>query len=443
MKRHFLLALILSVAASLVTFSAFAQSGRKSSPAVPVTIDTRPASVLYEEASGYVRQKVAEYQRNHVPIDRQLSDQTVREQSEVAARHAQQLSTRTNLVIEDYYFLGLLYGLADEDQKALEAYQRFLTDAKDAKSERLQLARLAVIPILSRIGLTDDAEKYLGQYLKSEPQRIEQRLRAETEIAASYRALSKRELALGHAQEAFKAVKAYQPKTAAERVERRQAFLVVSQLLSGLYRDLERKDEAAAVLNDVRRIALELPSSNLYRKALTGLLDLGIPFEAIKPIEAADAPSTPAPDLNVKEWLDQPTVRLADLRGKVVLLDYWAHWCGPCIKTFPYLSKWHQAYAGKGLVVIGVTKYYGQAGGRPLNQTEEFGYLQQFKRKFKLPYGFAIADNDENDIAYGVGSYPSTFLLDRKGRVRFITIGSSKAESEVLEKMIEAVLQEK
>jgi thiol-disulfide isomerase/thioredoxin len=443
MKRHFLLALIVCAAAFIVTFNAFAQSGRKSSPAVPVTIDTRPASVLYEEASGYVRQKVAEYQRNHVPIDRQLSDQTYREQREAAARHAQQLSTRTNLSVEDYYFLGLLYGLANEDQKALEAYQRFLTDAKDAKSERLQLARLAVIPILSRSGLTEDAEKYLDQYLKSEPQRIEQRLRAETEIAASYRALSKRELALGHAQEAFKAVKGYQPKTAAEKVERRQALMVVSQMLSGLYRDLDRKDEAVAVLNEVRRIALELPSGSVYRKALTGLLDLGIPFETIKPIEAADAPSTPAPELDIKEWLDQPTVRLADLRGKVVLLDYWAHWCGPCIRTFPHLSKWHQAYADKGLVVIGVTKYYGEAQGRRVNQTEEFVYLQQFKKKFKLPYGFAISDNDENDIAYGVGSYPTSFLLDRKGRVRFITIGASKVESDVLEKMIEAVMQEK
>ncbi len=443
MKRQFLLALIVSVAVSLVTFHAFAQSGRKSSPAVPVTIDTRPASVLYEEANGYVRQKVAEYQRNHVPIDRQLSDQTYREQREAAARHAQQLSARTNLAGEDYFFLGLLYGLADEDEKALEAYQRFLTEAKDAKSERLQLARLAVIPILSRRGLTEDAEKHLAQYLKSEPQRIEQRMRAETEIAVSYRALSKRELALGHALEAFKAVKAYQPKTAAEKTERRQALMVVSQLLSGIYRDLDRKDEAVAVLNEIRRIALELPSSNLYRKALTGLLDLGVQFDTIKPIDPADAPSTPAPELNIKQWLDQPTVRLADLRGKVVLLDYWAHWCGPCIRTFPHLSKWHQVYADKGLVVIGVTKYYGEAQGRRMNQTEEFGYLQQFKKKFKLPYGFAIADNDENDITYGVGSYPSTFLLDRKGRVRFITIGASKTESDVLEKMIETVLQEK
>ena len=63
----------------------------------------------------------------------------------------------------------------------------------------------------------------------------------------------------------------------------------------------------------------------------------------------------PLPDL---DWVNGSAMTDEDLKGKVVLLDFWAVWCGPCIATIPHLRDWHENYSDKGLEVIGVTSYY-------------------------------------------------------------------------------------
>jgi len=125
-----------------------------------------------------------------------------------------------------------------------------------------------------------------------------------------------------------------------------------------------------------------------------------------------------------------------------VVVDFWAPWCGPCRVTFPRLQKWHESYKAKGLVILGVTNFLGHAEGKELTRAQELDYLRNFKRTFRLPYGFAIADSDENDRNYAVSSIPTTFLIDRRGVVRFITIGSGEAESAAINKMIKKLLDE-
>src|SRR5262245_30293331 len=65
-----------------------------------------------------------------------------------------------------------------------------------------------------------------------------------------------------------------------------------------------------------------------------------------------------AAPLVAKSWVNGTPVTDADLKGKVVVLDFWAIWCGPCINTFPHLREWNAKYGDKGLVMIGVTSYY-------------------------------------------------------------------------------------
>jgi peroxiredoxin len=69
-------------------------------------------------------------------------------------------------------------------------------------------------------------------------------------------------------------------------------------------------------------------------------------------------------------------------------------------------------------------------------------YLRDFKKKFELPYGIAVADSGDNDSHYGVSSIPSAFLIDRRGVVRYIALGSDKQEETALSAMIEKLLQE-
>lgn len=442
MKRHFAILLLMFAAFSCASIQISAQSGRKN--AALTARDMRAASAIYEDANGYVERKFDEYAQKRVPYDKQLEERTYRERRETAARSAEQLSARTNLAGDDLYYLGLLYRLAENDDKALDAFRRYLAGVPaSGEAEHAQLARIDAISIAARKKLFEEAEKFLAEYSKGEPQQIVERIRVEMELATAYHRENKLEQSLAHSSEAFKVVKLFEPKTEVEQKQKRLALGVIPQLVSQTYLELERTDEAVAVLNDARRLALAIPSASLYRKALVGLLDMGRPFESIKAIDRAEAPTTTAPELVVKEWMDRSPIKLSDLRGNVVLLDFWAHWCGPCIASFPRLSKWHEKYKDRGLVILGVTKYFGEGGGRSLKPEEELTYLRQFKKRHRLLYGFAISDTEDNDFSYGVSSFPSAFLLDRKGIVRFITIGGSAIEGKVMEEMIQKLLDEK
>ena len=157
--------------------------------------------------------------------------------------------------------------------------------------------------------------------------------------------------------------------------------------------------------------------------------------------EVASTP-TALPDIVASQWIDQSPVKLSALRGQVVLLDFWAHWCGPCRYTFPRLQRWHEAYKDKGLVILGVTNYFGHVEGRKVTPAEELAYLRTFKKTNRLPYGFAVADTGINDMNYGVFSIPMSFLIDREGKVRYISTGVNEQELAALDKRIRKLFDE-
>ena len=134
-----------------------------------------------------------------------------------------------------------------------------------------------------------------------------------------------------------------------------------------------------------------------------------------------------APDFTLTDTQGHE-VTLSGYKGKVVLLDFWATWCGACQFEVPWYSEFAKKYGDKGLAVVGVSMdKEGMAAVKP--------YMEQKKMEYTVVLG-----NDELVPQFGLKTIPVTWLIDREGRVAIVHVGMVDRES--FEGNIQKLLQE-
>ena len=142
----------------------------------------------------------------------------------------------------------------------------------------------------------------------------------------------------------------------------------------------------------------------------------------------------PAPDLAAGDWINSEPLELNDLRGRVVLIDFWTFGCYNCRNTLPFIKGWHDRYRDKGLTVVGV-------------HSPEFDYekkVENLRREvtsLEIHYP-VVSDNDYKTWdAYNVAAWPTLFLLDKQGRIRWMHVGEGNYDK--TEQLIQKLLAEK
>ena len=137
-----------------------------------------------------------------------------------------------------------------------------------------------------------------------------------------------------------------------------------------------------------------------------------------------------APNCALTQFSTDKKHNLVEFRPKLVLVDFWTSWCGPCMKSFPYYNQLQQHFGYKDLHIVAV------------NLDEDLTDAQAFIKRF--PANFTVATDPEKQCAqqFSVVAMPSSYLIDRNGTVRHVHLGFRPDETGEVESKIKELLAE-
>ncbi len=129
-------------------------------------------------------------------------------------------------------------------------------------------------------------------------------------------------------------------------------------------------------------------------------------------VKAPPSPdSKPAPSFTLQD-LNGKTVSLSDFKGKVVILDFWATWCPPCVKEIPHFVEIYEQYSDREFAIVGISV-----------DREGIGVVKSFAQKYKVNYPILMTDGKVEKVYGNIMSIPTTFVIDSEGKIRRKYIG--------------------
>jgi thiol-disulfide isomerase/thioredoxin len=150
--------------------------------------------------------------------------------------------------------------------------------------------------------------------------------------------------------------------------------------------------------------------------------------------EYQSSESAAAPELANGDWINSKPLKLKDLRGRVVLIDFWTFGCYNCRNTLPFVKGWDERYREQGFTVIGVHSPEFDHERKVENLRREVASLG-----IRYP---VVSDNDyQTWDAYNVAAWPTVFLIDKQGRIRWMHVGEGNYDD--AERLIQKLLAEK
>jgi peroxiredoxin len=183
---------------------------------------------------------------------------------------------------------------------------------------------------------------------------------------------------------------------------------------------MSSKQDPSIRLQARRQLLMSLGGSVLFGAALVA---------ASRRAHAAVAPSMPAPDFTLKS-AEGGNLRLAEQRGRVVLVNFWATWCGPCKVEMPHLNRLYEKYKSAGFVLLGIN----------IDEDPRLATALATRLGLKFPVLF---DTDKAvSRRYALDSMPGTVLIDRDGKVRHVHRGYREGVEETYEAQVRALVKE-
>ncbi len=168
-----------------------------------------------------------------------------------------------------------------------------------------------------------------------------------------------------------------------------------------------------------------------YGANLTKLEDNSLVKEQLNDMDETDKITAPE-IIPGGAWFNSDPLKISDLRGKVVMVDFWTYTCINCIRTLPYIQKWHEKYSDLGLVIIGVHTPEFEFEKSPEN-------VQKAINDFGLTYPVVQDNNYETWRAYANRYWPAKYIINKDGRIVYTHFGEGEYDQteEVIQKLLE------